>query len=1208
MIDAKDLYAKVASKFDFNNIFYEVDKNGKNKFDSDCFQKRANSTQKIHFNNELKNLVQKRFEQADQIMREFISNLNVSFGNVVIGCGNHDVLRLIPVAKPIITCTEGDNNYNEYRISNTEDIFDPFENFINNLGAANSKSRCGEKGIIQCTLNGINVLLLNTNWPKPSDCKEGYCCVNCESIIQKLQDWRNSGGNTKNAINIIVAHKPMYEICEKARLAYKRYIKTPFMAEIREFIGENGIYLCGDKHTRSIVGSFFHDVPHYIGGEPLTEKDTSSDNYEVEYNLLQIDDGGIGIERKLHLCSSDGKVWTCELRPQDNVVAELYNHSHEHIVQNTFELLGMTKPADAWENLCQEVYGWNTKDRTVWNRNVDAFYKSICKFRICGVDDIAWKDGENIIEYICERIKDRITDVRTQNLLNIRGEYSSGKSTFLGLTYIYLLYQYSIGRIDFIPAYFNLENPKMIDKIAGRESYYSAVYNTFDEFTIKIQTIAKKQHQSVCYIIDGLDEQDCWSYGIEDSVGRGVLDILAKYEYVWFIMSFSQHRLPCFKNTLPTRKFNENSDILYFNPINVTQSGAEDNRFTAFVRAFIELKGINLGSNNVDLDTKVDAECNIIRKFRRLTINPGFMYNNYDFLTTTSNVNQNLLYEEASVDTVYKYYIDRQQEICLEKLGYGFVKYAPTMAYLFSYRGYTYEKFIRIGQNQDYPATGTHTLKSIVDNQNKIYDAFLFIKKEKDAREYLIALHYNHELQYYADHPQDSIEDDSILNEFIARDIAVLIRKLWTDMNKFVIVCEKLLVRDDLNNCIQSMLLYCLAHMQMYSPIRDRLQNMMYRKAEETLLKQNPKSSRLTEIQWKIEGNDNAEKLKSFINLGLLHTITVFILGNRGGTDLTDTIVANNDFLRYNRQYQMLYYGDLFIRGENRQRPLDPGNDFVGKGFDFHNCFNYLYVKLMSEELYTLRRFDLYTLWSLLQSRLEESQLNGHTKLIAPSETFFFRKSFTKQAVRVLQQSNEVFTFNLNNFRRQLKNKDIKFFEERIEKNNNIINLKLPYTKNSYNLAETSRHAEDSRRYRARKKAITELHDGIIGNMDVDTALWQTVIAYQNYPFYTSSGLPFSYTVKCKKNGDYSEGLLVSQKEGSKTLTRRSVILAFHNVLEGMSIVDTGYGTTKALAPAEYKRPKAIGRIFGISYVYSMFWKWGLISVPKKVEKKLCGK
>jgi hypothetical protein len=170
------------------------------------------------------------------------------------------------------------------------------------------------------------------------------------------------------------------------------------------------------------------------------------------------------------------------------------------------------------------------------------------------------------------------------------------------------------------------------------------------------------------------------------------------------------------------------------------------------------------------------------------------------------------------------------------------------------------------------------------------------------------------------------------------------------------------------------------------------------------------------------------------------------------------------------------------------------------------------------------------------------------------------------------------------------------------------VNAYLPYTKIPYNLAETSRHAEDSRRYRARKKAITELLDCIIGNLDADTALWQTVIAYQNYPFYTSSGLPFSYTVKCKKNGDYSGELLVSRKEGSKTLTKSSVMLAFHKVLEGLSIVDTEHGTNKALAPAEYKGPKAIGQIFGISYVYSMFWKWGLIAVPQKVEEKLCGK
>jgi hypothetical protein len=302
------------------------------------------------------------------------------------------------------------------------------------------------------------------------------------------------------------------------------------------------------------------------------------------------------------------------------------------------------------------------------------------------------------------------------------------------------------------------------------------------------------------------------------------------------------------------------------------------------------------------------------------------------------------------------------------------------MAYLFSFRGYTYEKFMQIYIKQDSLETGNHILKSIFENQEKIFNAFLFIKKERDSREYLIALHYNRELQYYADHPQYPIADDSILNEFIARDIAILIRKLWTDMNKFVIVCEKLLVRDDLNNCIQSMLIYCLAHMQMYSPIRDRLQNMMYDKASDTLLKQHPQSSKLTEIQWRIEGKDNAEKLKSFINLGLLHTITVFMLESRGSTRLTKTIVKDTDFRKYNMQYQMLYYGDLFIRGENRQRPLEPNDDFIGKGFDFHNCFNYLSVKLMSEDLYPLRRFDLYTLLSLLQTRLEQSYLERHAK------------------------------------------------------------------------------------------------------------------------------------------------------------------------------------------------------------------------------------
>ena len=45
-------------------------------------------------------------------------------------------------------------------------------------------------------------------------------------------------------------------------------------------------------------------------------------------------------------------------------------------------------------------------------------------------------------------------------------------------------------------------------------------------------------------------------------------------------------------------------------------------------------------------------------------------------------------------------------------------------------------------------------------------------------------------------------------------------------------------------------------------------------------------------------------------------------------------------------------------------------------------------------------------------------------------------------------------------------------------------------------------------------------------------------------------------------------------------------------------------GKAELILP-EYKGPKAIGQIFGISYIYSIFWKFGLIRVPAKVQEKL---
>ena len=136
-------------------------------------------------------------------------------------------------------------------------------------------------------------------------------------------------------------------------------------------------------------------------------------------------------------------------------------------------------------------------------------------------------------------------------------------------------------------------------------------------------------------------------------------------------------------------------------------------------------------------------------------------------------------------------------------------------------------------------------------------------------------------------------------------------------------------------------------------------------------------------------------------------------------------------------------------------------------------------------------------------------------------------------------------------------------------------------------------------------QSIKELHRGIIEGKtqeELDVLLWDVVVAYQNQPLRTLSGLEFSYTVKHKKNGEYSGELLVSRKETSKTLTRSSVMLAFHKVLEQIEVTEKD--GTVLFTPPSYKGPKAIGPIFGISYIFSLFLALGLIKTADRNIRK----
>lgn len=102
--------------------------------------------------------------------------------------------------------------------------------------------------------------------------------------------------------------------------------------------------------------------------------------------------------------------------------------------------------------------------------------------------------------------------------------------------------------------------------------------------------------------------------------------------------------------------------------------------------------------------------------------------------------------------------------------------------------------------------------------------------------------------------------------------------------------------------------------------------------------------------------------------------------------------------------------------------------------------------------------------------------------------------------------------------------------------------------------------------------------------------LWQVVIAFQGYPFRTATGLLFQYKLKVGKHGGWNKELLIDRRENSKTLSWSSIRLAFRNASK---------------ITGEVKRPKALGDIRGISYIYPMLWTFGVIEIPENIEEKM---
>ena len=143
----------------------------------------------------------------------------------------------------------------------------------------------------------------------------------------------------------------------------------------------------------------------------------------------------------------------------------------------------------------------------------------------------------------------------------------------------------------------------------------------------------------------------------------------------------------------------------------------------------------------------------------------------------------------------------------------------------------------------------------------------------------------------------------------------------------------------------------------------------------------------------------------------------------------------------------------------------------------------------------------------------------------------------------------------------------------------------LPYEKGVYfpstaDKEKISVGAERQRRYRAVRKLRTE---------PTEEHLWEVVLLYAGVSYKTYSGLTFTYEIRKGRNGQYTKELWIDRRENSKSLAWSSVLLALGNIKKVGEVVE---------------RPKALGDIRGVTYIYGMFYRFG----PKEKMKKAFGK
>ncbi len=162
---------------------------------------------------------------------------------------------------------------------------------------------------------------------------------------------------------------------------------------------------------------------------------------------------------------------------------------------------------------------------------------------------------------------------------------------------------------------------------------------------------------------------------------------------------------------------------------------------------------------------------------------------------------------------------------------------------------------------------------------------------------------------------------------------------------------------------------------------------------------------------------------------------------------------------------------------------------------------------------------------------------DGHMKINELAEEF----SMTWMKIRKLLITAGVYEnpMSLEINRLKSEGKSVKEIQNITGLSPGAISSYLPYQRSIYNLEQQSELAERLKRYRKRKKAIENLNallkSGVVTEEAKDL-LWETLLLFQGYLFYTLKGKSFRYEMRGNE-------IFFNRKE--KSVTKSTVNMVF---------------------------------------------------------------